>query len=555
MLKEMRRLHVRTDERTVDILAGHMDLKAADSADAATESGVETDRQALLALGSELYSLPAPVKTLSFEVGAKRVLDSQKKVKDAQKEHSEIQRGYVEISKILADQVKTSTPRHPHYLARPFPELDAFRAELKAHYNHWAAEVPKYLQAYWDAKKGLSISATAEEKQEAELKKQHHQDAISFRDTFKPQDPTLYRPREDDWATPSFTDFINAYNERVSSMPKSNLSEWRVRLRKHKAALADLAQREWDLPRLILQAAEAEEKLETVRANTDLSKVDYADLPAVGKKAYDLMREVQEARDVVFQHKQVAFGKKAALYADQARHASAIVAQTVQLEHDILFSFPSSSWNIVARRFAALRTSEDTTGNLSEDWITAFVSTYQLYSAWHALHENAQSGAEISLVTLQSLSQLVHTTPTYPPALRIVTEITDRLLTAEGGAGVRAVRKNVKHLKADTAYDFLPLPSLNVRHAPVHQLLETITDVLKRTSVPSGGLSPDVRAHMEAVVDTINDQLKGNARGLFDLEDFAENSQPRRVEGAKMRKTVEKLASAFELKLAGAGRS
>lgn len=578
LAQEMHRMNVRMDETTVELLVGELDFRAP----AGGEAGGDSE---LLSLGSALYVLPEDSLPLSFEKGTTRVRQQQRKIQTVQDNFARLQAAHTSLSAKLAAEVKRNPPTMPHHFEAPFPELDAFQSDLKVHYDEWTALVPQYEAAVTakaadvaarqaDVREAQDVLRDAVQRGEPELdiatlranlqtandvlkqtreahatSKEHAKSAVAFRDNFKPR--SLARLPEfipvEGYATPGYEAFVKAYQQRVASLPKDNRAAWRDRLARHRTQLRKLAEDERALADASADVVLAQEAIAEARATTDLSKVDYEALAPAGRAEFDHMREAQQVGHAQVERERALVARLASEYPAQARHAEALLVQLSEIEDVTVNQLGLGGWGSAARRLAAARASPD--ASLAADWLGAFVASFQLYSAWLARHGDGRTGTDVSVVTLEALAAVVKTTPAYPPALQVANDIFGRLLSAQNGAGVRAVRENVKHLDATTASDFEPLAPLAVRHAPIHRLLNALAAIVNDAR-PKAGVAPNVLAQMDDVRQTVCSQLDGLEKGLFNLEDYAELSQPKKTEGALMRESVERVAQAYEARIA-----
>lgn len=577
LVDRMHRLHVRMNETTVELLVRNVDYRVPEGITSNGGSALADEgTDALPALGAELYDLPESEQPRSFESATTAIRSRQRKVDAVKANFKKLQESYAELSSTLAAYAKSNPPTKPDYFAAPFPELDAFQAELSRHYDHWDALVPQYeaavvekaqLAKQWaidlaDKERKLkqnpensktlaaqvkeSAEATAEARQQHATAQQHAKDAVAFRDNFR-REKLEHLPQFieiPDYPTPSLASFVRAYKKRVATLPADNRPVWRARLKKEQERLRKYAAEERALADSSAALELDEEMIHEIRLSTDLSRVDYSALAQAGRVEFDLMQAAQQVRRDELARERADIAKLADNLPVQQAHASSVLDRLIAIERQTINELPVGAWNSAARRFAAA--AHPAHGrSLEADSLVTFVATYELYRAWLARHGATRPGTDVSIVTLEALANVVRLAPAYAPAIRIANEMADRLMTVQGGAGVRAVRENVKHLTVTTPADFEPLPPLAIRHEPIHRLLNALATIIGDARPAAGIVSAETIGHMEAVRDTLRAHLSGLEKGLFNLEDYAEHSQPKKVEGALMRVSVERLANAY----------
>lgn len=574
VVSRMHRLHVRMNETTVELLVRNVNYHAPDGL-AAGEPVVESE-ETLPKLGAELYDLPASDLPRSFEGATTAIRTRQRKIDAIKASFKKLQQSYTDISSSLAAYAKSNPPTRPNYFAAPFPELEAFQGELRRHYDHWDTLVPQYeaavvekahLAKQWEIdlaakerklKQGPDDKALAaqvkeaadamvEARQQQATAKQHAKDAVAFRDNFK-RDKLEQLPQFleiADYPTPSLSSFVRAYKKRVANLPADNRPLWRVRLKKDQDRLRKLVAEERTLAESSAVIEDEEDAIHDIRVSTDLSRVDYEALAPAGRTEFELMRTAQQARNNALEREQAEIARLADDLPAQQAHASHVLDRLTAIEEQTINELPVGAWSSASRRFAAA--AHPAQGrSLEADSLVTFVATYELYRAWLARHGSSRTGTDVSIVTLEALANVVRLAPAYSPAVRIANEMADRLMTVQGGAGVRAVRENVKHLTVSTPADFEPLLPLKVRHEPIHRLLNALATIVGDARPASGVVDAATIGHMEAVSEMLCAHLSGLEKGLFNLEDYAEHSQPKKVEGAVMRSTVERLQKAYE---------
>jgi hypothetical protein len=577
VVDRMHHLHVRMNDTTVGLLVRNIHYLNPNGV-AGGNSAAE-HAEALPALGAELYSLPKASLSQPWASSTTAIRTRIERVNLIKARFHRLQSMYTDISSSLAAYAESDPPYRPDYFAAPFPELDAFQAELRRHYDHWDALVPQYEAAVVEKvklakhyaldlaslerklKQNPTDSALAEQVKEAaelmaearqqqEMSEQHAQDAVAFRDNFK-RDKIEDLPNFleiEDYPTPSLSAFKGAYDQRKGTLPADNLPMWRGRLDRAKERLQKVARNE----RALIEASntlEAEEqKIHEIRASTDISNLDYSTLNSAGKAEYARMRAAQKPRQEALERERALIAQMAGDLSAQQAHADRVLDRLMAIEHQTINELSIDAWSSAARRFAAA-VHPAHGRSLEADSLVNFVATYQLYRAWVARHGSTRPGTEISIVTLEALANVVRLSPSYPPAVRIGNEMADRLITVQGGAGVRAVRENVKHLTVLTPADFEPLPPLTIRHVPIHRLLNALATIIGDAKPAAGVVKAETIGHMGAVSETLRAHLHGSEKGLFNLEDYAEHSQPKKVEGARMRVTVERLAKAYQSQL------